>query len=271
MKKTINKIINRLVMKQRNPWVERNIINPLVVFLLFLSNEEFKWTRFTKLFLKNKTTLIILVVFTLFMIGSYRAGKENSFSIIEYLSFKLKGSYTNIVALNSDIYNKTNTIEDLSAFFSSREYMKYKAYSEAKILIPEWFPTKHLQLMIDEANKYSVPLKIVFRVAWKENRFKSKTVSSAGAKGYMQVMPATFKVQSKKLGLVGGHTPENNIKAAIYLLHTLYEKWNKKYSSDKAWDLALSEYNAGIVSVLEANENVPNIKETKNYVNFVNS
>ena len=149
--------------------------------------------------------------------------------------------------------------------------MKYKVYNEAKILIPEWFPTEHLQLMIEEADRYQVPYKIVFRVAWKENKFKSKPISNAGAKGYMQIMPATFKIQSKKLGLRDGHTPENNIKVAIYMLHTLYEKWNKKYSEDKAWDLALSEYNAGIVNVLEANENVPNIEETKNFVNFINN
>ena len=148
--------------------------------------------------------------------------------------------------------------------------MKYQVYTSAKILIPEWFPTKYLQLMIEEADKYKVPYKIVFRVAWKENKFKSKNISSAGATGYMQVMPETFNIQAKKLGLIGGNTAENNIKVAIYLLHTLFNKWGKKYDSDKAWDLALSEYNSGILNVINANETVPNIEETKNFVKFIN-
>ncbi len=266
-----HRLINRIIMKTRNPFAEKWILSPLIKVLLYFLHEDFKITRFTRLIFKNKIVILILVIFSCIIIGSYRAGKENSFSVIEYLSFRLRGSYDTINALNSDIYDKTNTIENLNAFFSTREYMKYKVYNEARILIPDWFPTEHLKLMLSECDKYDVPYKIVFRVAWKENKFKSSPVSSAGAKGYMQVMPGTFKSQSKKLGLDGGHTSENNIKVAVYLLHTLYDKWNKKYSEDKAWDLALSEYNAGIVNVLEANENVPNITETKNYVKFINS
>lgn len=267
--KKLNLTINRLVMTQRHPLVERYLTQPLANLLLFLANEPFALTKFSKLVLKNRFALTCLFIFTLTIGLSYKAGQKQSFSVIEYLRFKLTGSYDHIEALNSDIYNKTNTIEDLSAFFSTREYMKYKVYNESNILIPEWFPTEHLELMLEEADKYEVPYKILFRVAWKENRFKSKAISSAGAKGYMQIMPGTFSSNYKKLKLAGGHTPENNIKVGVYLLHILYDKWSKKYDEDKAWDLALSEYNSGIVNVLEANENVPNIKETINYVNFI--
>ncbi len=269
MKKLNILLVNKLVMKQRHPFVEKYITQPLTNLLLFLANEPFALSKFTKLLFKNRVVFTGLCVLILLLGLSYSAGKKNSFSVIEYLSFKLNGSYSKIEALNSDIYNKTNTIEDLSAFLSSREYMKYRVYNESKILIPEWFPTEHLELMLDEADRYEVPYKILFRVTWKETRFKSAAISSAGAKGYMQIMPLTFSANAKKLKLKGGHTLENNIKVGVYLLHSLFDKWNDKYSEDKAWELALSEYNSGIVNVLEANENIPNIKETKSYVSFI--
>ncbi len=267
--KKINSFINNLVIKQRHPVIERYITIPLTNLLIFVVHDRFIWSTFGKHLLKNVTILSLLALFITFNVASYRAGKHQSFSVISYLQYKLDGSLVRIKALNDDVYEKKSTIDDLSSFFTTREYMKYKVYTESQILIPEYFPTEHLQLMLDEADKYQVPYRILFRVAWKENKFKNAPISSAGATGYMQLMPGTFSSYYKKMKLKGGHTPENNIKIGIYLLSSLHIKWSKKYKGKKAWEMSPSEYNAGIVHVLNAKGNIPNIKETKDYVSFV--
>src|ERR1035437_9267658 len=128
MKKILNILINKLILKQRNSWIERNLTQPLLLLLLYLTNDKFTFKIFRKHLIKNKTLITICLSLLLLLGLTYRAGQNHSFSAIEYLTFRLNGSYNTINALNADIYHNTNTIEDLTAFFSSREYMKYKVY-----------------------------------------------------------------------------------------------------------------------------------------------
>jgi soluble lytic murein transglycosylase-like protein len=122
--------------------------------------------------------------------------------------------------------------------------------------------------MYDQCQEKDVPVSIFFRMVHFESNFDSTATSRVGAKGYCQVMPATFSTWYKKMGLSGGKTVTNNIKISVQLLSEL-EKNFIKYNEQKKWELVLSSYNAGIGRVIDAGYNIPNISETKKYVNNI--
>ena len=61
---------------------------------------------------------------------------------------------------------------------------------------------------------------------------------------------------------------KNNIMVSTELLYNLTLKF-KEYGERKKWELVLASYNAGIKRVIDAGNNVPNINETKKYVNNI--
>lgn len=94
------------------------------------------------------------------------------------------------------------------------------------------------QLVISEAQKSDVPVSLALAVAKVESDFNEKALSSAGARGVMQIMPATAQLE------FGVHpdelwTAEENIRLGIRFL----EKLHRQY--DHRWELALSHYNGG--------------------------
>ena len=159
---------------------------------------------------------------------------------------------------------------DTSIFDESSDYELLKAAieDESGIAVPEVVPYTHLKLMYDQCQEKDVPVSIFFRMVHFESNFDSTATSRVGARGYCQVMPATFSTWYKKMGLNGGKTATNNIKISVQLLSEL-EKNFIKYDERKKWELVLSSYNAGIGRVIDAGYNIPNISEKKKYVNNI--
>ncbi len=85
-------------------------------------------------------------------------------------------------------------------------------------------------------------------------------VSSKGAQGLMQLMPAT----SEEFGVKDPFDPRQNVEAGTKLLKQLMTKYKDDVS------LALAAYNAGEGRV-DRDGGVPQIPETKNYVNDIQS
>jgi soluble lytic murein transglycosylase-like protein len=88
-------------------------------------------------------------------------------------------------------------------------------------------------------------------------------VSPAGARGVMQVMPATgkrFGVNNPEQGLFDAST---NLRASASYLRTL----RTRYGDDLR--LMLAAYNAGEGAVAKAGGTVPNYPETQAYVRDV--
>ena len=104
-----------------------------------------------------------------------------------------------------------------------------------------------------EANQ--VPPKVVREVARQESAFRPCAVSSKGAEGLMQLMPAT----QTALGVDNPFDPEESLMAGARLLRELLSRYNGSLP------LALSAYNAGPKQVDRA-EGIPRIAETRNYV-----
>ncbi len=105
------------------------------------------------------------------------------------------------------------------------------------------------------SEKYGVSYEYLVAVAKAESDFNPNCVSSAGAKGIMQIMPE----EAKGLGIQDVFDAEQNIMGAAKLLAAHLEKFNGDTT------LAAAAYNAGIGRVKQYG-GVPPFKETQNYV-----
>lgn len=105
--------------------------------------------------------------------------------------------------------------------------------------------------------KYGVDKKLVMAVIDVESGFNAAAVSSAGAQGLMQIMPAT----GRDLELVDPFDPSENIDAGIRYLRYLLDTFPDRR-------LAVAAYNAGPNAVKKYG-GIPPYAETQNYVQKV--
>lgn len=94
------------------------------------------------------------------------------------------------------------------------------------------------QILKEEARKSGIPLALAFAVAHAESSFNPRAVSSAGARGVMQIMPATAE---QEYGIHRDQlwNPRINIRIGLHFLKRLL----KRYRGNES--LALSYYNGG--------------------------
>ena len=119
----------------------------------------------------------------------------------------------------------------------------------------------HLETIFKKASKaYSVPETLLKAVAFCESGFRANAVSSAGAMGVMQLMPAT----AKGLGVKNPMNPEENIMGGAKLISGLLKKYGNNI------DLALAGYNAGTGNVAKYG-GIPPFRETQNYIKKIKS
>ena len=84
---------------------------------------------------------------------------------------------------------------------------------------------------------------------YQESKFDNTTVSWAGAKGLMQIMPET----ALRFAADTSHTPENNIQAGVNYLNWLQKFWAKRIpDSTERLNFILASYNVGQGHVLDA-------------------
>jgi hypothetical protein len=91
------------------------------------------------------------------------------------------------------------------------------------------------------AKRHGVDPELINGVIWVESRFNTKAKSPAGARGLMQLMPATAAYLAKELGASRprSNDPEFNIDAGTYYLSRLLDR----FEGDET--LAVAAYNAG--------------------------
>lgn len=105
---------------------------------------------------------------------------------------------------------------------------------------------------------YGVSKELLMSIARAESGFSSTAVSSAGAVGIMQLMPAT----AASLGVSNSYDPRENIMGGAKLISQLLTKYNGDTS------LALAAYNSGSANV-DKYGGIPPFAETQNYVQKV--
>jgi soluble lytic murein transglycosylase-like protein len=103
--------------------------------------------------------------------------------------------------------------------------------------------------------KAGIDPRFIHAVIKQESKYDSRAVSPVGARGLMQMMPAT----AERFGLKDPFDPAANVEAG-----TKYLKWLlKRFDGDVS--LALAGYNAGEGAV-DKYKGVPPYTETQNYV-----
>lgn len=116
---------------------------------------------------------------------------------------------------------------------------------------------KYGALIAELAFRFDLDEALVAGVIWQESRGDPQAISVAGAKGLMQLMPATarrFKVKNV-------FDPEQNIAGG-----TQYLAWLIKRFGASRIELALAGYNAGEGNVEKYGRQIPPFKETQKYV-----
>jgi len=117
------------------------------------------------------------------------------------------------------------------------------------------------KFLVDEANRQSIDPALALAIAKVESDFNPRALSYAGAKGIMQIMPATAKG-------VFGISPDRlfdaktNIELGIRFIKKLLARY------DQRTDIALSHYNGGS-AVQNKSGGLTVIPATQKYVNKV--
>lgn len=115
-----------------------------------------------------------------------------------------------------------------------------------------------LPLIERYADEYRLDARLVHAVITVESCFDTQAVSTAGARGLMQLMPAT----ASEVGVRDVFNPGENIRGGAHYL----SKMLARFGSDL--ELALAAYNAGPGAV-ERYGGIPPYPETRNYVTRV--
>ncbi len=114
-------------------------------------------------------------------------------------------------------------------------------------------------LIAKTSEKYRVDSALVKAIIKAESNFNHRAVSPVGARGLMQLMPAT----AATLQVKDSFHPENNIDGGVRYLRYLMNLFNGNLP------LVLAAYNAGENAVLRYNNRIPPYQETQTYVRRV--
>lgn len=126
------------------------------------------------------------------------------------------------------------TVEDNSPL-GNLIWQQLGGYSEISGEITKTVPTSYEDLIQAASAKYGVPVDLIKAVIDTESSFNPNVVSSAGAKGLMQLMDGT----ANGLGVSDPFDPAQSIDGGVrYLSYQL-----KRYDGEEK--LALAAYNAG--------------------------
>lgn len=117
---------------------------------------------------------------------------------------------------------------------------------------------KYQTSIVTLAREYNVPAALVAAVIKAESDFRPQVVSPVGARGLMQVMPAT----ARELKVYNINDPHENIRAGTKYIRSLLDQFRGNMT------LAIASYNAGPGAVKRFGS-VPPYPETRKYVQRV--
>jgi len=109
--------------------------------------------------------------------------------------------------------------------------------------------------------RYGIDPLLVYAQMHQESSFKLKAMSYKGARGLMQLMPAT----AIRFGVRDIYNPKQNIEGGVKYMRWLLDK----FGGDVA--LALAGYNAGEGAVMKYGNQIPPYRETQEYVRRISA
>lgn len=112
------------------------------------------------------------------------------------------------------------------------------------------------RFIVASSNRHGVDPLLIYSIMHRESSFKRFALSHKGARGLMQLMPAT----AVRLGVRDIFDPQQNIEGGVKYMRILLNMF------DGDVRLALAGYNAGEGAVLKYGRSVPPYRETQEYV-----
>ncbi|MGD2028378.1 MAG: lytic transglycosylase domain-containing protein [Desulfobacterales bacterium] len=113
-------------------------------------------------------------------------------------------------------------------------------------------------IVIKTAGRYQIDPALVKAIIMAESGYNTRAISKKGAKGLMQLMPAT----ARSLGVEDIFNPEQNISGGVRYFKQLVNQFNGDV------ELALAAYNAGSRYVRQY-QGIPPFKATRYYIKKV--
>jgi membrane-bound lytic murein transglycosylase MltF len=129
------------------------------------------------------------------------------------------------------------------------------------------------------SDRYGIDWRLVVAVMKVESQFDHSAESEKGAKGLMQIMPATQTEIADKIGIEteAFDDPQGNIRGGIFYLARLYKQFgNEGLSEENQLQFTLAAYNAGPGRINDAkkmavyvNDNPKEWKSVKNSLSLL--
>lgn len=167
---------------------------------------------------------------------------------------------------SADVYKRTAADGQVYYTDSPKKGFKYKRIIRTK---PKSYnralknmarnKKKHAPLISLAATKYNIDEKLLHAVIQIESAYDEKAVSSAGAVGLMQLMPAT----AKRYSVNNRKSAKQNIDGGSHYIKDLQKMF------DSNLKLVLASYNAGEGAVKKYKNSIPPYPETRDYVKKV--
>jgi soluble lytic murein transglycosylase-like protein len=158
----------------------------------------------------------------------------------------------------TDLISRISLVELLQAL-SSVSSRRNKGVASVPDTVSGLKGKKDFSEIIRQASaKYGIDESVITAVIKQESSFNPAAVSSCGAQGLMQLMPAT----ARSLGVEDPFNPEENIMAGTRYLRQKLDEFDGNLA------LALAAYNAGSGAVRKYG-GIPPYQETRTYVDKV--
>jgi soluble lytic murein transglycosylase-like protein len=161
-------------------------------------------------------------------------------------------------------YTDENGIQNITNIPPARPVADLKISGKPEPVATSAAPTtttksKNYDPIIEKvATQHQIDPSLIRSIIAQESGFNPKAVSAKGARGLMQLMPAT----AERLGVKNSFDPEQNIQGGVKHFRFLMDSFNNNL------ELSLAAYNAG-ENLVQRLGRIPAIRETQDYVQSI--
>lgn len=178
----------------------------------------------------------------------YYEDNQNAYNEFDKIYSKTQTTYPLFYYAQKIFLNSANTKRFMQICNNIGKYFGYP-YSQNVDLLPEEFrkyiyPCYFDDLVVPEAKYYKIEPEFIYSIMREESLFDSKALSWAGARGLMQLMPATARAENKKtrykFNPLNLYDSKQNIYLGISHLSWLFQSENASN-----YIIVAAKYNAG--------------------------
>ena len=178
----------------------------------------------------------------------YYGDNQNAYNEFDKIYTKTQTTYPLFYYAQKIFLNSANTKRFMQICNNIGKYFGYP-YPQNVDLLPEEFikyiyPRYFDDLVVPEAKYYKIEPEFIYSIMREESLFDSKALSWAGARGLMQLMPATARAENKKtrykFNPLNLYDSKQNIYLGISHLSWLFQSENASN-----YIIVAAKYNAG--------------------------